>query len=371
MKTPCLFCLLGTLFIWMMCINLSVAQDSFHVYAPSRSTQDLLVIRARVKEPGVELEIAARVPLGFPAATICRHPNKAVLYVAPPQTRWDAGKSTTPGAMVRLDQSGACREVDSITLKHGYAYMSTDQAGNFLLGSNYHDGQLDVYRLQPSGLIDAHVVTVDEGRRNAHCILTSPDNRFLYVPYVKQSNALYQYRFDRRNGEISALKPRNVGPPEGTGPRHIAYHPALPVIYFSNEQPVGVSVYAQKPTGQLVFKQLCDAVPEDRSKEGLSASDIVITPDGRFVFSAIRGSRQNFDRVAGYRVKKDGALELLGLTQADGIPWGMTLSPKGRFLLVSCFEGESLLVYAIGSDGSLERVGRVELPRYISDLVTH
>lgn len=63
--------------------------------------------------------------------------------------------------------------------------MSVDKTGTFVLGANYHDGQLDVYRLKLDGLLDEYIQTVDEGRRNAHCIFPSPNNRFLYVPYVK------------------------------------------------------------------------------------------------------------------------------------------------------------------------------------------
>ena len=369
--------LLPLTFLILMLENDScVAQHSFQIYAPSRSTQELLVIGAQVDSrdsdsEDIEFTISARVPLGFAGATISRHPDKSVLYVAPSQTQWDAGKSITSGAIVRLDESGACSEIDSVIYKHGYAYMSVDRTGKFLLGANYHDGQIDVYRLDGMGLIDEHVATVDEGRRNAHCILPSPDNRFLYVPYVKQTNALFQYTFNSGTGKVVAMKPKNVKPPAGTGPRHIAYHPSLPIVYFSNEQHVGVSVYDQKPTGHLAFKQLCDVVSKERSKEGLSASDIVITQDAKFVYSAIRGRRQNFDRLAGYAVQSDGTLKFLELTATEGIPWGMTLSPKGRYLLVSCFEGESLLAYEIAIDGCLKRVGRVELPRYISDLVTY
>ena len=59
------------------------------------------------------------------------------------------------------------KNVNAVALKHGYAYMSVDKTGMFLLGSNYHEGQLDVYRLKPDGSIGEHVVTVDEGRKNA------------------------------------------------------------------------------------------------------------------------------------------------------------------------------------------------------------
>ena len=88
---------------------------------------------------------------------------------------------------------------------------------------------------------------------------------------------------------------------------------------------MGVSVYDQQATGQLTFKQLCEVLPATKSKDGLLASDIVVTPQAEFLFSAIRGRRQNFDRLAGYRVQHNGTLESLDLTETEGVPWGMAL----------------------------------------------
>lgn len=49
----------------------------------------------------------------------------------------------------------------------------------------------------------------------------------------------------------------------------MAYHPTKPVIYFSNEQHVGVSVYDQNNDGQLTFKQACDVIDPKRDRTGL------------------------------------------------------------------------------------------------------
>ena len=100
--------LLATFFIWVTGADPIAAEDSFHIYAPSRSTQELLVIGAEVGQAGCEFKLSERVPLGFAGATVCRHPKKAILYVAPSKTQWVGAKSITPGAMVRLHESGAC-----------------------------------------------------------------------------------------------------------------------------------------------------------------------------------------------------------------------------------------------------------------------
>lgn len=309
------------------------------------------------------------IDLGFAGSTIAAHQTLPVLYVAAPTTQNGGVESFAAGAVVRLEADGAVAQVDPVRLEHGYAYLSLDRRDRFLLGVNYRAGQVDVYRMKPDGSIGDCVTQLDEGRMNAHCILTSPDNRFAYIPYVKKTNALFQYQFDPDSGSLESLTPKNANPPEGTGPRHMAYHPTLPVAYFSNEQRVGVTVYDREDSGQLVLKQICDAMAQKQPRDGVSSSDIVITPDGRFVYIGVRGAKQNLDRIARYRVLEEGELQFLGLTAADETPWGLALSPDGRLLFVSAFRGETLTAYSIGYDGALTKAATLPWPKQISDLI--
>ena len=165
------------------------------------------------------------------------------------------------------------------------------------------------------------------------------------------------------------MEPANALPPAGTGPRHMAYHPTLPVVYFSNEQNLGVSVYDRAPDGRLKFRKVCDAVTADESKEGISSSDLVITPDGRFLFAGIRGHQREFDWITRYRIAENGDISLLGRTPADKIPWGFTLSPKGEFLFVTAFNGATITAYKVGEDGSLAKAASIPCDKNISDIV--
>ncbi|MCA9071255.1 MAG: beta-propeller fold lactonase family protein, partial [Planctomycetaceae bacterium] len=253
--------------------------------------------------------------------------------------------------------------------QHGYSYLSLDRANRFLLGVNYFDGLVDVYSLDEAGNPDQRVAKLNEGRRNAHCVFPSPDNRFVYIPYVKETNALFQYRFDSKTGKLTPLDPQNAHPPEGTGPRHMAYHPQKPIVYFSNEQHLGVSAYDIEKSGQLKLRQVCDAVDKDESKKGVSSSDIAITPDGRFLFAGIRGHTRDFDWISRYRIQENGDLELLGLTPADKIPWGLTLSPDGNYLLATAFQGGTLTAFRITETGELQKSASLNWDKSISDLV--
>ena len=66
---------------------------------------------------------------------------------------------------------------------------------------------------------------------------------------------------------------------------------------------------------------------------------------------------------------EDGKAEFLGLTEADQVPWGLTLSPDGKFLLASATTGASLAAYRISKDGNLKRVATLAWDERMSDLV--
>ncbi|MFT5466931.1 MAG: 6-phosphogluconolactonase [Verrucomicrobiales bacterium] len=355
------------LLILILALNSTAFGDDFHIYAPSRESGSLLVVEAKSTGEELKLAVKQQADLGFLGASIVAHPDQQLLYVA--AVRVDENE-VVHGAVVRLGEDGGYVSHEPVKLNHPCAYLSLDRQNRFLLGASYFGGQIDIYPLDEEGIPGKSVVSLDEGRQFAHCILPSPDNQFVYIPYVKENNALYQYRFDAETGGLTALKPKNVGPPEGTGPRHLAYHPTKPFVYFSNEQHLGVSVYQMEPAGTLKLRQVCDAVDADESTDRVSSSDIVITPDGRFIFAGIRGHKRDFDWISRYCVKKDGEVELLGLTPADKIPWGLALSPDGRYLIASAFEGGTLTAYRINEAGGLTKAAALECDKKISDLVT-
>lgn len=347
-------------------VDKAALERSFHVYLPSRQSNGLQTFHAQETAGEFSLLPTGTIDLGFEANVITKHPTLPLIYVG-----GVAGKNDrVPGAVVLLDQDGRYKSFQKVTLHNRYCFLSLDRSLRYLLGVDYGGGFVDIFDVDAKGMVGKRVHALDEGRKNAHCVWPTPNNQFVYIPYVKETNALYQYRFDDQSGKLTPLSPKNAEPPEGTGPRHLAYHPSLPIVYFSNEQHLGVSIYNIGESGQLKIRQVCDAVGSDRSKEGLSSSDIVITDDGRYLFAGIRGHKHDFDWISRYRIKPDGQVEHLGMTKADKIPWGFTFSPDGHYLLVTAFEGETLTAYEVGDDGDLKKAASVTCDRQIMDIVT-
>ena len=339
---------------------------AFHVYSPSSKEKTLWIVKATPQGESLKLELAEKVELGFPGRVITAHPGKPILYIT--ATHGESGK--VPGAVIFLNQNGSYERHKKINFNDGACFLSLDKESKHLLGVSYGNGRLNVYPLDNEGVPGKAVTTVDENKKEAHCILLPPDGKNIYIPYVKSNLAILQYAYNSKTGKVVPLEPKDAKPPIGSGPRHMAYHPTLPMVYFSNEQGVGLSSYRRETNGQLKIEQDISILPQGISKIGLSASDLLITQNGKFLFAGLRGHSQNFDRISRYRVLENGTAEFLGLTKADKTPWGLTLSPDGKFLLVSATTGASLSAYRILKDGNLVRVASLVWDAKMSDLVT-
>ena len=354
-----------SLFVSVFLLSFMAEAAGFRVFAPSSRSGTLWIVKATPEGEGLQLQVERKVALGLAGRVITAHPAKPLLYVT--ATGGDPGK--VPGAVVSLSAKGAYEKHVPVQFNDGACYLSLDKENRHILGVSYGNGRLNVYPLDDQGIPGKAVTTIDEGKKEAHCVLIPPDGKNVYIPYVKGNLAILQYAYDGNTGKVTPLEPKDAKPPLGSGPRHMAYHPTLPMVYFSNEQGIGLSTYRREANGQLKVEQDISILPPGMSKIGLSASDLLITPDGKFLYAGLRGHRQDFSRISRYRVLEDGKAEFLGITEADQVPWGLTLSPDSKFLLVSATTGASLAAYRISKDGNLKRVATLAWDERMSDLV--
>jgi 6-phosphogluconolactonase len=303
--------------------------------------------------------------LGFPVDSLVYHPTYQLLYTV--DLKPQAGKKA-PGIIWKVQADKSLSDPQKINFAHGYSYISLDRTGNYLLGASYFEGYIDSYQLDGKGIPGKLVSSIDPGRDKAHAILTSPDNKFAYVPFVKEQNGLFQFGFDSETGKLTSLKPTSFTPENKTGPRHYAYHPYLPVIYFSNEQQVGVSVYQMCANGTLTLLQVCNVEPTPAGIEH-SASGIALTTNGKFLFTGQRGGKQGDNAINRFEVLDDGSIKHLGKTSTDNMPWGLTLDPENKFLFVSCTVEGTLCAYELDQLGDLKLITKLPWEKDIRDVL--
>lgn len=344
----------------------SRGNDTFSVFVPDRLNQQLLSISIRESASGASIIREQKLALPFPPAGIARHPNGEFLVIN------GASKETPSVATVNISKNGDMHLVATSVLEQPAGYTSVDRSGRYFMTVHYSSGAIAVYPIDKNGKMGNSVYSQNSPNKEAHCILTTPDNRFVYIPCVKNNNALFQYSFDESTGQLKPLEPFNANPPAMFGPRHVAYHPSLPITYFSNEQQLGVSVYEIGKDGQLTDQQhattMSRRTPFEQGKRDLHASDLVLSPDGKMLFVAIRDFAGDEDSVFTFRIESDGKLSPIARTKIGDIPWKLDVSPSGRHLIVKDSGDNRLSIYQIKSDGSLSLATSIEMATGSNDI---
>ncbi len=128
--------------------------------------------------------------------------------------------------------------------------------------------------------------------------------------------------------------------PPGRGPRHVAMHPNLPLLYALNE--LGNTVASLRwPTMEAV--QTIATLPKDFAGESTTA-EIQIAPDGRFLHVSNRGH----DSIATFAIGPEGRLAAPSFVPTRGQhPRYFGMDPTGRWLIVLNQDSDNAVVYRL------------------------
>lgn len=237
------------------------------------------------------------------------------------------------------------------------AYIATDRTGRHLLGASYGGNKIAVNPIDANGSVAARPSQVVATKPNAHAILADPSNRFVFAASLG-GNVLLQFKFDAATGTVSPNTPAEVEADTGAGARHFIFHPGGRIVYLINE--LDASIYAlafDAASGTMKRVQRVSALPPGFTGKPW-ASDILITPDGRFLYGAERTTHT----IAGFRVDGAGMLSPIGSTPTEQQPRGFAIDPRGRFLLSTGQTSHGMTVYAIDQyTGALAPRHRVEV----------
>jgi 6-phosphogluconolactonase (cycloisomerase 2 family) len=154
-----------------------------------------------------------------------------------------------------------------------------------------------------------------------HNAVFDPSGRFIAVP-DKGLDRVFIYRLDASSGKLMPNDPPFVDTRAGAGPRHIAFHPQMPLVYVINELGSSVTTYrfdAQR--GALQPIQILPSIPSSYTANNTGA-EIAIAPSGSVVYASNRGH----DSIAIFAVDQhDGTLTPVG--------WAPTHAKSPRFFL--------------------------------------
>jgi len=271
--------------------------------------------------------------------------------------------------------SGALSPVGTGTLAESYPYISLDRTGRFLLGASYGANQVGVNPVGADGKVGEPVQVIPTAR-NAHSIRIDNTNRFVFVPHLG-TDQVFQFVFDEKTGKLAANTPPVLQLKSGTGPRHIIVSADNRFVYLLNELTGMVTTLSlDAATGTLKELDSVSALPPDTklgpgmprgavgapgvaprdTSNDIWASDLHLTPNGRFLYAAERTS----STIGAFRVDAaSGKLTYLGSTPTEKQPRGFRIDPAGRFMVVSGELSDMIASYAIDAGtGARKPVGR-------------
>jgi 6-phosphogluconolactonase len=234
------------------------------------------------------------------------------------------------------------------------SYVATDQTGKTLLWASYGDGVVGSHALAADGSVKPGPLSQIKTQRCAHAILTDSSNQFAFVPHTGP-NAVYQFHFDANSGKLMKNEPLTTSPAAGLEPRHLAFHPTLPIVYCDDEKGDSVTAYRfNRETGQLKAFHTRSTLPADFDGNQNTCADIEITADGRFVYASNRGHNS----IAGFSVDtKSGKLTSIGQFATGSTPRSFNLDPENQWMVAAGQRSHDLHVYKRDTkNGKLKRI---------------
>jgi 6-phosphogluconolactonase len=231
-------------------------------------------------------------------------------------------------------------------------YISTDRTGRLAMVANYVGGTVatlgigaDASLTDPLQVVQ-HVgtgkIAARQEHAHAHCIIPHPSNRFALAADLG-ADRVFVYRLDAGKGSLTHADGADAEMLPGTGPRHLAFHPALPICYVTGELNSSVSALRCDPdSGKLTWAQSVSTLPAGAAGENFPA-DIHVAPNGRALYVSNRGHNS----ISVFRIAAGtGLLTLEQTVSAEGNwPRNFTLDPSGRWLLVANQRSGSVAVF--------------------------
>ena len=280
-----------------------------------------------------------RVKAGKPVMPMTVSPDKRFLIAAVRSKPFSAYTYSIDSG------TGALKHVGTGPLAESFPYIALDRTGRYLLGASYGAHLVSVNPVGADGVVGQPLQTIPTAR-NAHAIRTDNTNRFVFVPHLGTDQIL-QFLFDEKSGRLVANTPALVQMKAGTGPRHLIVSSDNRFVYLLNELTATVTTLTlDGTTGLLTEVGSASALPPDsklapggpRGAVGVAgapprdtgndiwASDLHLTPNGKFLYAAERTS----STIGGFSVDAaTGKLTYLGSTPTEKQPAASGSIPPG------------------------------------------
>jgi len=236
-------------------------------------------------------------------------------------------------------------------------YIALNHDESLLAVANYGSGSIAVFELDPvTGLpTEPPALRTNHGsgpvsdrqeEPHAHCACFSPDDRRLYHVDLGTDEILV-YPIDPATRSIGEREVAFAAPP-GSGPRHLVFHPVLPLALLASELASTLTVL-QIVGNRLVPRQTISTLPSDVAGKSI-CGHLSINAAGDRAYVTNRGH----DSVAVFAWNEAGILMLLQhVTSGGASPRAFVLLEDERQMLLANEGDGTMTSFTVQGDGLL------------------
>ena len=199
----------------------------------------------RLDQRSGKLRRVGSVDGGANPSFLAIHPNGRVLYaVNEVETQNGIATGGVSAFTIATGTGALTRMNEQISGGGAPCYVSADRSGRVVLVANYMGGSVAVLPIEsdgslaPAAQVVKHTGAGPDAERqeapHAHCIVTDPSSRYVLVVDLG-TDRVYVYRLDIGAESLRRVEGGDGVMRAGAGPRHIAFHPTLPLAYVANE----------------------------------------------------------------------------------------------------------------------------------------
>ncbi len=296
------------------------------------------------------------------------HPSGDFLYVSNEIGDYeDAGMGSLEAYAID-DETGELTFLNRVGCGSIPAQIVVSPGGETLAVATYVGGTYELFPIGEDGSLgEASSVQQQEGagphsRQTApHCHAVAFDPGGNYLAGADLGTDTIKV-FDYADGELVEVSSANVA--EGSGPRHLSFHPGGEILYVISELTATITSFAFDPESGALgdLLQTISTVPQDFPADK-STAEIIVHPSGNFVY----GSNRKFedhplaDAIVAYSIDEHGHLRLIGYTTHDiDFPRGFAIDPTGTWLYAMGQKSDEIVQFHIDPhSGSLTPTGNV------------
>ena len=259
--------------------------------------------------------------------------------------------------------TGSLTHLNSVsTFGKNPVYLTIDPTNRWVIVANHLSSSVVVLKRNSDGtlggLVDEAKLSgrlgphrIEQPFSKPHQVVYDPSERFLIVP-DKGVDQVFTFTLDSNTGKLTQVAAGTPRARDGSGPRHIAFHPSNAFAYVLGELDSTVTAHRfDQATGKLTPFQLVSTLPDTFVGDS-RASEIDVSHDGRFLYASNRGH----DSVVTFSVDQTtGRLTPLDWIGAGGkTPRFFALDPAGRFLFVADEDSDRIVPFEVDTpDGKL------------------